>query len=146
MLLFIVGVLILGMGEAQECSHVVLILKHNASVNAVAFSPDGKDILTACSDGIVRLWEAKTGREIESIQADKWSMYCAAFSPDGKRIVTGGAERTVKVWDVKTRHLLRTFTGNRVPIYCVAFSPDGKRIASGGGGERSGGEDGRLLV
>src|SRR5262245_19678088 len=48
--------------------------RHGAAVNYVAFTPDGKSVLTASQDNIIRLWDLKTGKEVrrfETRQAGK---------------------------------------------------------------------------
>ncbi len=69
---------------------------------SVAFSPDGKRIVSGSSDKTLKVWEPQTGSETLSLKGHTGSVNSVAFSPDGQRIVTGSADKTVKVWDVRT--------------------------------------------
>jgi WD40 repeat protein/serine/threonine protein kinase len=102
---------------------------HTGQVWSVAFSPDGKYILTSGKDRAVRLWEASTGKEVRQFVHTHW-VWAAAFSTDGKYIVTGtdipGA--FVQLWDVQSGKFLHNFSGHRADVLGVAFSPDGKYL------------------
>ncbi|KAK6347504.1 hypothetical protein TWF718_005345 [Orbilia javanica] len=62
---------------------------HSDWVKAVAFSPDGKWIVSGSNDQTVRLWDAITGEEVKRLEGHSSSVQAVAFSPDGKRVVFG---------------------------------------------------------
>ena len=68
----------------------------------MAFSPDGKTILTGCWDRTARLWDAATGRPIGQPMRHPDVVWAVAFSPDGKTILTGGQDKTARLWDAAT--------------------------------------------
>ncbi len=101
----------------------------NIPVNSVAYSPNGKQIVTATdvSEGTTaKVWDAQTGQEILTLKGAVWPV---AFSPDGTRIATGGVKTTMKIWDARTGEEKLTLNG---ACTTVAFSPDGTQIATGG--------------
>ncbi len=67
----------------------------------MAFSPDGKRIVTGSWDGTVKVWDADKGQELLSLKGHTDWVTSVAFSPDGKRIVSGSEDKTVKVWDAE---------------------------------------------
>jgi WD40 repeat protein/uncharacterized caspase-like protein len=69
---------------------------HSSLVLSVAFSPDGKSIVTGADD--VRLWDLATGREIRKFEGHSYSVRSVAFSPDGKFIVSGSFDSTTRIW------------------------------------------------
>ena len=76
---------------------------HTDEVTSVAFSPDGKRIVTGSDDKTVQVWDAATGQPVgPPLKGHTDAVTSVAFSPDGKRIVSGSADKTVRVWDAAT--------------------------------------------
>jgi WD40 repeat protein/tRNA A-37 threonylcarbamoyl transferase component Bud32 len=109
------------------------ILRHDAEVWAVAFTGDGKTILTGDSNGTVQLWEAFTceliGKRIgEPPLRSGAQVFRCAFSPDGKSFLTGGADCTARLWDIATGTVTwkEEELGGRISQ--AAFSSDGRLL------------------
>ena len=94
---------------------------------AVAFSPDGRRIVTGSMDMTAKVWDAATGTKLFTFSRLYWGVASVAFSPDGQRILTGD-DFHAKLWDVSTGKLSLTLEGQS---QAVAFSPDGRRIMTG---------------
>ena len=62
------------------------------AVNAVAFSPDGKTVLTGSEDKTARLWDAATGRPLGEPMTHQGMVSAVAFSPDGKTVLMGSGD------------------------------------------------------
>jgi WD40 repeat protein/tetratricopeptide (TPR) repeat protein len=116
------------------------IFPHGDQVRSVAFSPDGKTILTGCFDQTTRLWDAETGRPIGEPLEHPERVFSVAFSPDGRTILTGCGDGTARLWDAATgrpggRSLKHMVPGSVLLgsiVSSVAFSPDGLTILTGG--------------
>jgi WD40 repeat protein len=101
---------------------------HEADVENVIFSPNGKLIATTSWDKTVKLWNL-SGKLIHTLEGHTSGIQDAAFSPDGETIATASWDKTVKLWHTNGK-LLQTFIGHTSNVYDVTFSPDGKIIAS----------------
>ncbi|NEP22522.1 caspase family protein, partial [Moorena sp. SIO3I6] len=104
---------------------------HTGWVTNIAFSPDGKQILSGSDDGTVRLWDTETGQLIHTLEGHTDTVYEIAFSPDGQQILSGSSDNTVRLWDTETGQLIHTLEGHTSLVSDIAFSPDGKQILSG---------------
>jgi WD40 repeat protein/tRNA A-37 threonylcarbamoyl transferase component Bud32 len=101
-------------------------------VYSVAFSPDDQRLLGACTDGVTRVWDARSGEELETLELHDDYFYFAAWSPDGERVATAGAKGSVGLWDASTGQLLARLSDHNAGVSAVAFSPDGRTLASAG--------------
>jgi WD40 repeat protein len=101
---------------------------------ALAFSPDGKTVAAAGATGIVKLWDAATGKRVGAIKAHDSRVRTLAFSPDGKLLATGGVDKLVKLWDVATRKEVGVLRGHVGPVTAVAFSPTQPLVVVAAGG------------
>ncbi len=100
-------------------------------IRAVAFSPDGRFILTNSYDG-TRMWDVQTGQEIRQFAdpLSEWRDWGAvAYSPDGQYLLTN-SEAAAQLWDAATGQKQRRFAGFSDQVTGVAFSPDGTWVAA----------------
>ena len=133
-----------------------------SAVYAVAWSPDGKFIVSGSLDKSLKLWDASNGnlvREFKAYKAKEFekghrgAVFAVAFSPDGKTLASAGDDRTIKLWNVADGTVLREFvnTAFKLPappvlppppaahpnaVYALRFTPDGKHLISAGGAAR----------
>jgi tetratricopeptide (TPR) repeat protein len=135
-------------------------MKHRDEVEAVAFSPNGKTIVTGSTDNTARLWYAASGQPVGRVMRHHGDVRSVAFSPDGRTIVTGSRDDTARLWDAASgqpvgpplQHAARSLAvGGQTDAYrvfdmpildvivsqsadtrmSVAFSPEGKTVLTG---------------
>ena len=73
---------------------------HTDSVSSVAFSPDGKQVMSGSDDGMVQLWDVATGAPLQMLKGHTGWVSSVAFSPDSKQVMSGSGNQTVQLWDV----------------------------------------------
>jgi WD40 repeat protein len=104
---------------------------HGGPVYSVAFFPNGQQLASGSSDGIVRLWDTRTGKCLQTLEGHKCPVLSIAFPPDGQQLASGSSDGSVLVWDISTGKCLQTLWGIGYAINSVAFSFDGQQLASG---------------
>jgi WD40 repeat protein len=92
--------------EAEKRRRLELERAHMASVGHAAFSPDGKQVLTASEDHTARVWNAANGQLLAKLEGHTDRVVHAEFSPDGHRVVTASVDNTALVWDAATAQSL----------------------------------------
>jgi eukaryotic-like serine/threonine-protein kinase len=92
-------VLLFGAGTAATGQEPLTLKGHTDIVRCVAFSPDGKKIVSGGDDNRLKVWDAASGQETLTLKGHTDRVWSVAFSPDGKKIVSGSEDKTLKVWD-----------------------------------------------
>ena len=120
--------------QTGEC--VQQYLGNKRCVNAIAISPDDKQILTGGEnqDSFLRLWDQSSWkRPKKTIGMHGKEVTAVVFSPDGRFVLSGSEDKTLVLRDVQSGQALRYFRGHKMGVTSVAFSPDGRTIISGSG-------------
>mgnify|MGYP000114534506 CR=1 FL=1 len=115
----------------QNTGDVVQKLSHPEGVPALAFSPDGKYLVTGSYDNVVRLWDLQSGTLIRSLNGHTQIVWGTSFAPDGKSFASVGADDAIWLWDFDTGKgkKLGEHDGD---AWGVTYSPDSKYVLSSG--------------
>ena len=110
----------------------LLFLKgHTAAGVDIAYSPDGKRLVTTSNDNTAKIWDATTGKELFTLSGHTAWINIGNFSSDGTRVATASDDGVAKVWEVATGKELFTLVGHKTGVTIVNFSRDGKTLATG---------------
>jgi WD repeat-containing protein 61 len=86
--------------DLPETNELLNFKAHNLSANCVAWSPDGKYLISGGRDAYLRVWQVEKQFELlTAIPAHNYALYKIAFSPDGKLFATASRDKTIKIWD-----------------------------------------------
>ena len=106
-----------------------------STIQSIAFSPDGKLLISGGFDNTVRLWDVEGRREIFSRGQDQdgvdfGNILSVAFSPTGKVFASAGRQNEIHLWSATSRKLIGTLnTGETVEA--LAFHPEGRILTAG---------------
>ncbi len=104
---------------------------HTGKIRSLAFSPDGRVLVSASSDRTVMFWDPRTGESLHTVLMHEEPVKSAAFSSTGEFIASVTEGEAARIWCVKTGVCLCTLEG----ASAIAFSPNGKLIATSTGTE-----------
>jgi WD40 repeat protein/serine/threonine protein kinase len=123
--------------QPRDEAHPVLTLAgHLNGAGGVAFSPDSRRLATGGVDGIVKLWDLRTGQEAFTLRGHTNYIRSVRFSPDGQRLVTASHDGTVRLWDAaplpadEISPEVLTLRGYPGGVKGVAFCPLGQCLAA----------------
>ncbi|MFL5624455.1 MAG: TIR domain-containing protein [Ktedonobacteraceae bacterium] len=106
---------------------------HEDLILRLAWSPNGQILASGSIDKTIRLWDLKTGQQLDVLKGHSARIWGLAWSPDGQILASASGDKSVRLWDVQTGRLLSILRGHKSTVYDVAWSPDGEHIASGAG-------------
>jgi WD40 repeat protein len=122
--------------EVASGAERVLLPTQADSVEAVAYSPDGKSLATAANDGTVTLWDGATGKQQQVFHTR--AVVCSlAFADQGRTLLVAGFSEVIHAWDLHTGRQRISRHGGFGP---KALSPDGRALAAATG------RDGSLIL
>ncbi len=102
---------------------------HNGSISDIHYSPNGKQIASAASDGVIKLWDTKTGQLLHTLQGHSSGIHTIKYSHNGKQLVSISRRNIIELWNINTGSLVKTIdTDYKMAIHNISYSPDDKNI------------------
>ena len=105
---------------------------HERLVYNVAFSPNGRSLVSASYDCSVRIWNIRDGSSrVLPVTGSPNLFLSVVFSSDGRYIAAGNYDNSFWIWDSRTHRLMAKWLGHRNSVWCAVFTPDGKGLMGG---------------
>ena len=117
---------------------------HMAIIRSIIFTPNGKQLVSAADDKVVRVWDLQSGKTVRTIRGEvgpgfEGTTYAMALSPDSRWLAVGGWMHKqcegrcgeIRLYDFATGQLTTLLKGHVNTVFSLAFSPDGKHLVSG---------------
>lgn len=104
-----------------------------SSIKEIAFTPDGKNIVSAAKDKTVKVWEFPSRKLLRTFKGFYGDVNKLVITPDGKKMITGSEGGILKLWNLVTGELIWVTQGHQSHVCCLKVTPDGKQLISAGG-------------
>lgn len=108
------------------------LVGHRDTIATVAFSRNGRLLLSAGKDNSIKLWDAGRWELVSTFRGHAGTINALAFSPRDDTFASAGHDRAVKLWDANTRQEPPIIAATSKAVLCAALSPDGALLATGG--------------
>jgi WD40 repeat protein len=106
---------------------------HSDTILALAFSPDGKAIVTGGADKVARIIDIEPLKVRSTLEGHTHHVLSVDWSPDGRTIVTGGGDNAIKIWDALTGIRKKNVDGAEKEVTSVRFIGSGGQFAAASG-------------
>ena len=103
---------------------------YTTEVWGLAFSRDGRWLVSSYNDGAILLWDMKDRKRAAGFNEHSASVRSAAFSPDGERLASASEDQSIILWNAKTGNKESVLLGHETRVTGVVFSPDGNWLVS----------------
>ena len=100
------------------------------AISDIAWSPDGRTLVSSSRDGMIILWNAETDGRLHTLKGSKGGFVRLVFDPAGRMLASGGGEKAVRLWEVASGTIVRTLKGDSKEVTGVSWSKDGSWLAS----------------
>nr|MDJ0596762.1 caspase family protein [Pleurocapsa sp. MO_226.B13] len=110
------------------------LIGHSDWIRAIAFSPDGKYLVSGSNDRTLRLWDLRTRQLIRLLEGHKQRVKCIQISEDGTLIISASVDNTLKIWEAETGNCIRTIKTSQhsqTVLNAIAINSDLSAIATG---------------
>jgi dipeptidyl aminopeptidase/acylaminoacyl peptidase len=107
-------------------------IAHSGPVSDLAFTADGRALVTVSRDRSIAVWDTRDHHRIASLTGHDTWLRAVAITADGSTMASGGDDRDIVLWDLASHVRIATLAAHTGAVKDVAFSPDGRLLASGG--------------
>jgi len=105
-------------------AQIGLLAGRDGDVHGLAFSPDGRHLISGGSDGTATIWGTDARKTVHVLKGHRGALSAVGFSPDGLRAITASQDR-LRLWRVAGGALLREMTGHAGNVISMAIAADG---------------------
>lgn len=103
---------------------------HNAAITGVASDTKGQWLATTSGDKTVRIWDARTGELVTTLEGHTAATWSPAFRPGRNELATMGSDGTVRVWSITEKKEIRRYENLGNGLGAVAWSADGSLLGA----------------
>ena len=106
-------------------TQIGLLEGHDGGIHSLAFSSDGRHLISGGSDHTAIIWDADARKAVHVLKEHRGAVSAAGFTPDGLRAITASQDHSLRLWRVADGALLREMTGHTDEVVSLAVAADG---------------------
>jgi len=110
---------------------IAKLKEHTNTVNCLAWTADGKTLISGSMDSLIRTWNTTTWQQINVFTGHTWVVSAIALSPNGRILASASWDDTAQLWNLENGQPIGTPLQHPLVAECVSFSMDGKLLATG---------------
>ncbi|MEP2025142.1 MAG: caspase family protein [Reichenbachiella sp.] len=129
---FLLISLMISLAAHGQENQLIVRQGHTAAINSVKYAPDGSAVYSASDDKSIKMWDVKTGVDINTFNAHTAPVRCMELSNDGQLLVSGDLEGNLLLWDAKSGQVKTTISAHDGSVNTVKFTKDQQYMVSGG--------------
>ncbi|KAG2060738.1 WD40 repeat-like protein [Suillus hirtellus] len=126
--------------DVENGETILTPIKAGHTLFAVVYSPDMTLFATSGAErpwqytgdnkSAIRIWNAKTGELVATLEGHTHWVRCLVWTPDGKTLISGSNDFSIRTWNTSTWKQIALLEGHTSLVECIAISPNGRILAS----------------
>ncbi|KIK32652.1 hypothetical protein CY34DRAFT_62139, partial [Suillus luteus UH-Slu-Lm8-n1] len=117
--------------DAKTGKLVATLKGHTFEVWCLAWSKDGKTLVSGSSDSSIRTWDTTNWKQTAVLDEHTDTVFDIAISPNGRILASASWDKTVRLWNLENGQPISSPIQHADDVNCVSFSAGGKRLATG---------------
>lgn len=119
--------------EAEKLALANTLDAHDSSVNSLAITADGQNLISGGADKKIKIWNLASGDLKTTLSKNSDAVNAVAISRDGKTLVSGSKDGNIQIWNLPEGTLKTNLPKSKDAVSYVAITPNGETLVSGGG-------------
>jgi len=117
--------------DAKTGELVATLKGHTDSVRCVAWTKDGKTLISGSFDHSIRTWNTTKWEQTAVLDKHTHNVFALAISPNGRILASVSGDKTARLWNLDNGQPIGLPLRHTEQVNCVSFSADGKLLATG---------------
>ncbi|KAG1875848.1 WD40-repeat-containing domain protein [Suillus subluteus] len=117
--------------DTKTCELVATLKGHMDAVRCLAWTPDGKTLISGSFDNSIMTWNTAKWEQIAVLVEHTFPVYAIAISPNGHILASASFDSTARLWNLDNGQPISSSLQHARPVQYVSFSDDGKLLATG---------------
>ncbi len=122
---------IVNLDSVDKPGRALSLTGHTGRVSSIAFTPDGRTLISGSVDKTIRFWDSFTGGQTRKIEAHEAGVNAIAVSRDGKLVASGSFDNSAKIWSIDSGDHVKSFRNSKSQILSVCFDREASVLLTG---------------